>query len=229
MTLSRKKHMKPFLISLLFTLFRVSTFYNFKINLERKYILKKWFGDLLKYKVIFFSFLFYHVSAISQNSYDLDTIKITYFSSAYKSSGPNNDNEVIYSVDGKTVSESYYLNLVSEFENFINNCTPCFVKSTYNSGLTQSLSSNYLETYFGKFIEYHKNGNISIEGNYSSLNTHEISILKSKYNFFQFKKRKQKGSLIKKIGFKEGEWNYYDLNGQLIRKDYYKNGKLIKK
>ena len=221
--------MKPFLISLLFTLFRVSTFYNFKINLERKYIFKKWFGDLLKYKVIFFSFLFYHVTAISQNSYDLDSMKITYFTSAYTSSNPNNYNEVIYSVDDKIVSESYYLNLISEFKNFINNCTPCFLESTYNSGLIKSYSSKYSEAYFGKFIEYYKNGNISIEGNYSSLKSSEISILKSKYNFFQFKKRKQKRSLIKKIGFKEGEWNYYDLNGQLIRKDYYKNGKLIKK
>jgi len=105
-----------------------------------------------------------------------------------------------YHVNGKLLTEDEYLNYEKEYNTYL--------KSRRRKHKYQEYTSDSILIYEGIFKkidlpcgyywDYHLNGNIRIRGNYN------------------------------KNGKEDGEWHYYNEEGQNINRETYKNGKLIK-
>ena len=79
------------------------------------------------------------------------------------------------------------------------------ILNEYDELLLEYLAYGYFDRkYCGKFIRYHQNGMIRIEGQYVC-----------------------KGKSYKKCNLREGKWLYYNEYGTLTKIEHYKKGELI--
>lgn len=153
------------------------------------------------------------------------------------------------------ISNSLYSYVLSE-----NNCSNCnnSIINFYPNGNTHSLGKLNLNHKIGKWIYYHKNGNVKEQGNYKEddflfydgklqnyklfpdefelLNSDSIPYkeiypkLKKEQIIEQYYSEREDSlpSLSYFISLKKGKWEYFDSSGKLERIEFYKEGVLKK-
>lgn len=144
----------------------------------------------------------------------LDTIVHYYVNLA---SGPAKDCShfdgnypVKYFVNCKEVSQTEYLKY-KEANDRIKECKPCYMKTLDSSGVLLRTAVQYGDCIVGNWTEYYPDGKIKVTGQYKENDTG---------NWNNLWKRGY-------CSRKEGEWCYYDENGNITKKEKYKDDKLV--
>lgn len=91
-------------------------------------------------------------------------------------------------------------------------CKPCVLEQFNDSGNIIISAVQYTDCYVGEYIEYYQNGQVKIKGHYK-------------------KNDSGKWKRLYKRGFcsvKGGAWTYFNIKGEEVKKEIYKDGLLVK-
>lgn len=117
---------------------------------------------------------------------------------------------VKYFVNCREVSKAEYLKY-QEANDRIKECKPCYMKTLDSNGVLLRIAVQYGDCVVGSWSEYYPNGKIKVSGYYKENDTGNWNnIWKRGY-----------------CSRKEGEWIYYDENGNITKKEKYKDDKLV--
>ncbi len=135
----------------------------------------------------------------SINYTNLDTLKWYEVSLTYVSYP-----KPTYLINGREIDEKEYNFYKKNYDNILV-CKPCYLKvyDEFDNLLREAVQ--YMDCFVGLYIDYYPNGNIKTVGQYKenlSANWDKAS---------------------KVCNIKDGIWLYYDINGNLIKKEKYKN------
>jgi hypothetical protein len=117
---------------------------------------------------------------------------------------------VKYFVNCKEVSKEVYLKY-KEANDRIAECTPCYMKMLDTNGVVVRIAAQYTDCAIGNWTEYYPNGKIKVTGHYKENDTG---------NWNNLWKRGY-------CSRKEGDWIYYDENGNIIKREKYKDNELV--
>jgi antitoxin component YwqK of YwqJK toxin-antitoxin module len=132
----------------------------------------------------------------------VDTIK--FYTGITLSSGPDG-----CFLNGTKIPRFRYEYYKKNFDQ-INQCTPCWTQNYTLDDILVSEGLFYTDCPVGKITFYHETGSVKLTGNYS-LNTDG--------NWTNWYNR---GGCRK-----QGEWVYFDENGKMIKKEFYKDGIIV--
>ena len=160
-----------------------------------------------KYFVIIITFFLSSI-IYAQDELTLDSIGIFNINlSSY-----NTTNGKMYLANGKAVSKEKFDFYKSNWENG-SKCKPCKLYTYREDGSIQNISIQYDGCMLGKYHAFTSNGKLETEGQFTTNPDNDWSNLRSRGL----------------CSVREGEWKYYNENGNLLYIESYSNGTLIHK
>ena len=161
--------------------------------------------------------MLFPIVLLGQNNFLIDTTKSiygnipTFKEYAISSSSLTSGDTSWYKLNNKVVDEKTYKKF-TQFSDNINKCRPCILLSYDTSENLLFKRISYGDCTVGYWIEYYLNGKVKVIGHFKENSSGSWDNI-----FYR--------------GFcrKDGNWIYFDENGNKTKSEIWKEGKLVKK